>query len=171
MVYHIKRGNSPNPLDWRYRANEIQSWSIFPDNAAENIGTMLRYLSRFGDEPSAVFTDDLGQPGTYAEVRRLPNGKTTVRLNAGEREKDLNSWEFWSHQEQYQFFRDRTTEEVNSQALTKDLHDALRLYKEQADPDTKKEFAETLAAKINDEAVTAILKQREGDGVKVFFNG
>lgn len=169
MEYQIRKRGGSHPA-WQYRGNVLHSWSFFPDKV-ESVEGMMRHLQQYGNNPTLKFVDDTGQPATFAEVRRLPNGKTIVRLNAGEREKDLNSWEFWSHQEQYQFFRDRTTEEVNSQALTKDLHDALRLYKEQADPDTKKEFAETLAAKINDEAVTAILKQREGDGVKVFFNG
>ena len=168
--FQIRKRGGAVPV-WQFRGSIIESWSFFPNEATASVDTMRGFLSKnFGDNPTLKFVDDTGQPATFAEVRRLPNGKTTVRLNAGEREKDLNSWEFWSHQEQYQFFRDRQSDEVNSQALQKDLHDAIRFYKEQADPDTKKEFAETLAAKINDEAVTAILKQREGEGVKVFFN-
>jgi hypothetical protein len=103
-------------------------------------------------------------------VRRLPNGKTTVRLNGGEREHEIHSWDFWPVEGQIKFFRDRQSDEVNSMALTKPLHDALKFYREQAPQETKDEYASTLSDKISDDAVTAILKAREGENVRIFFN-
>jgi hypothetical protein len=168
--FQIRKRGGAVPA-WQYRGSIIESWSFFPNEATASIDNMKGFLSKnYGDNPQLKFVDDTGQPATFAEVRRLPNGKTSVRLNGGEREHEIHSWDFWPVQEQYQFFRDRQSDETNCMALQKDLHDAIRFYKEQADPDTKKEFTETLAAKINDEAVTAILKAREGDAVKIFFN-
>lgn len=169
--FQIRKRGGAIPV-WQYRGSSIDAWSFFPNEATASIDTMRGFLSkRFGDNPQLKFVNDDGQLTRYAEVKRLPNGKTIIRLNGENDEKELFSWDFWSLQDQYKFFRDRTSDEVNSQALTKDLFDAIKFYKEQADPDTKKEFAETLAAKINDDAVTAILKAREGENVQIFING
>lgn len=170
MEYQIRKRAGSRPA-WQYRGNVLHSWSYFPDKDAESIEGMRRHLQQYGDNPTLKFVDDTGQPTTFAEVRRLPNGKTTVRLNGGEREHELHIWDFWPIQEQYKFFRDRQSDEVNSMALTKPLHDAMKFYKEQAPQETKDEYASILSEKINSDAVTSILKTREGEGVKVFFNG
>ena len=120
------------------------------------------------DPVNLIFTDEDGNATKIVEVKR--NGKKIVNIviNGGERTPQLSEADFIPYDQQYKFYSEKQTAEVNEEALKLDLHNAIKFYKEHADLETSDAFHDMVAAKMTDEGIVNVLKAREGEA-KIYF--
>lgn len=168
MQFLVKKGGA-NYLDWRYRANKIQSWSIFPDAAAKDINFMSKFLKEtYGAKPELVFSDDAGNQTTFVEVTKGTD-RVNVRINAGQRRHTLLDRDLWPLPDQLAFLQAHADQETNEKINTSEVWGAVRQHKEMATPEAKAAFTAELAAKLTDENITKILREREGENANIYF--
>lgn len=168
MQFLVKKGGA-NYLDWRYRANKIQSWSIFPDAAAKDVNDMSKFLKEtYGAKPELLFSDDAGNQTTFIEATK-GTASVNVRINAGQRKHTLTDRDLFPIDEQLKFFQERADQETNLAINTADQLKAINQHKAAATPETKAAFNEALTAKFTDENITKILREREGENANIYF--
>jgi hypothetical protein len=169
MEYQVRKRGGSRPA-WQYRGNVLHSWSYFPDKDAESIEGMKRYLSQHGDNPILHFVDDDGNSATYVEVTKKAD-RANLYINGGERFHTLMNWDIWPLDEQLSFLQSKADDEKNMRIGSSDKFHCVREHLLDASDEVKSEYKQALSQRIIDDNITSILKEREGESVRIFFNG
>ena len=147
----------------RYRLCKNCAWKYLPDNAVDE-PSIQNYLTDNGrlDPVNLTFIDSSGIATTTIGVRRTGN-KVESQIN-GDTWKELHYSNFISTSELIDFFAERATDAVRSQAERMQSDEQLRHYKKNATPEALTEYRKL----ITDDKIKEHFKKVD-PGAEVFF--
>lgn len=164
---------------FKYKTEPLSDWSYLPDRVTD-IKTMQKYFTDEGrrDPVKMIFTDNNCKPANIIEVMRKENRAECI-VNAGEGTFPLYSFDFVDNQEAIQFFRERSSDEVNAVAdklqnsipteRFKSELETIKYYRENADPETLTSYKSLIAERMSDDAIRSRLQDYDGGKSEIFI--
>lgn len=143
--FYLKRDR----FSWRWKQIPSSGWNHFSDDVQDK-GAMIRYFTHNGrrDPVEVRFVNDNLQATNYFEITK---DRRNAILNAGERTVPLYDTDFFSNQDQEEFFRSRTAPDVAERAdQVQDIWKRIQFFKSSADDHTMQDFVRLISEKKSD---------------------
>lgn len=164
---------------FKYKTEPLSDWSYLPDRVTDQ-KTLQNYFTDDGrrDPVQVVFTDSYGKPASIIEVTRKES-KVECIVNAGEGRFQLFCFDFLDNKEAIQFFRERSSDEVNAVAdklqnsipteRFRNELETIKYYRENADQETLTSYKSLIAERMSDDAIRNRLQDYDNGKSEIFI--